>query len=80
MHSIKFSGYRMRIKCDQDPLAVEQNNYATTVVNASIFYDLDTWPKIIISNFKLKNCLFGVATRVKIVVKKVGVEWLWNSI
>ena len=70
LHSIKFSGYRMRIKCDQDPLAVERNIYATAIVNTSTFYDLDTWPKSIINNFKLKNCLFGVATRIKIVVKK----------
>ena len=26
---IKLSGYRMRIKCDREPLTVEQNNYAT---------------------------------------------------
>ena len=41
LHSIKPSGYRMGIKFDKDPLAVEQNNYATKIVNAYINYDLD---------------------------------------
>ena len=29
LDSIKPSGYRMRIKCDREPLTVEQNNYTT---------------------------------------------------
>ena len=29
IHSIKRSGYRMKIKFDKDPLAVELNNYTT---------------------------------------------------
>ena len=33
LHTIKLSGYRMRIKFDKDPLAVEQNNYLTKIVN-----------------------------------------------
>ena len=32
----KHSGYRMRIKFYEDPLAVEQNNYLTKLVNVSI--------------------------------------------
>ena len=33
-HSKKLSGYRMRIKFDKNPLAVEQNKYATKILNA----------------------------------------------
>ena len=47
----------MGIKFDKDPLSVEQNNYAAKIVNAYTVYELDTWPKILLNNFKLKNCL-----------------------
>ena len=43
LHSIKLSGYKVGIKFDKDPSAVEQNNYATKIVNAYMVYDLDTW-------------------------------------
>ena len=33
------------MKFDKDPLAIEQNNYLTKIVNVYIVYDLDTWPK-----------------------------------
>ena len=36
MHSIKLYGYRMTITFDKDPLAVEQNNHTTKIVNAYI--------------------------------------------
>ena len=36
LHSIKLSGYKMGIECDGDPLAVEQNNYLTKIVNVYI--------------------------------------------
>ena len=32
LHSIKLSGYRIRIEFDKDPLALEQNNYLTKTV------------------------------------------------
>ena len=32
LHSIKFSGYKTGIKFDKDPLAVEQNNYASKII------------------------------------------------
>ena len=35
----------MKIKFDKDPLAVEQNNYETTLVYVYIVYDLDAWPR-----------------------------------
>ena len=31
----------MGIKYDKDPLAVEQSNYASKIVNVHIVYDLD---------------------------------------
>ena len=55
----------MGIKFDKDPLAVEQNNYATKIVNAYIAYGLDAWPKILFREFTLKNCLFGAIITVK---------------
>ena len=41
LHSIKLSEYNTGIKFDENPLAVEQNNYATKVVNACIVFDLE---------------------------------------
>ena len=41
LHSIKLSGYNTGIKFDEDPLAVEQNNYASKIVNAYIVFDLE---------------------------------------
>ena len=41
LNSIELSEYRMRIKFDKDPLAVEQNSYLTKIVNVYIVYDLD---------------------------------------
>ena len=38
----KFFGYKIGIKFDQDPLVVEQSNYATKIVNACTVYELDT--------------------------------------
>ena len=57
LHSIKLSGYRMGTKFNRDSLPVEQNNYATKIVNAYIVYDWDAWSNNPLSNFKLKNCL-----------------------
>ena len=55
----------MGIKFVNDPLAVEQNNYATKIVNAYIFHELDAWPKVLLDNFKLKNCLYGATNIIK---------------
>ena len=67
LHSVKISGYRMRIKFDKDPLAIEQNNYLTKLGNVYIVYELKDWPQDPINNFKFKNCLFGATN---IVIKK----------
>ena len=64
-NSLKLSEYRFGIKFDKDPLAVEQNNYLTKIVNVYIVYQLNTWPKTPTNNFKFKNCLFGATNVVK---------------
>ena len=53
------------MKLDKDPLAVEQKNYLTKIVNVYIVYDLDAWPKIPLRNFTMKNCLLGATSIVK---------------
>ena len=55
----------MGIKFDKGPLAAEQSNYFTKIVNVHIVYDLDAWPKNSTNNFKFKNCLFGETNIVK---------------
>ena len=40
------------IKNWQDPLAVEQSNYLSKIVNAWIVYDLDAWPRNPTNNLK----------------------------
>ena len=64
-HSINLSGYKMGMKIDKKPLAVEQNNSASKIVNAYIVSDLDAWPRNPTSNFKFKNVLFGATSVVK---------------
>ena len=66
----------MRIKFDKDPLVVEQNNYATKIVNAYIVYDLDAWPNNPLNNFKLKSCLFGATNTVKSSDQE---KWVFNA-
>ena len=65
LHSIKLSVYGIRIKFDEDPLAIEQNNYLTKIVNIYIVYDLDAWPRNLTNNFKFQNCSFGATREVK---------------
>ena len=59
LNSINLSEYRIRIKFDKDPLAVEQNNYLTKNLNFYIVCDLDAWSRNLTNNFRFKNCLFG---------------------
>ena len=65
MHNIKLSEYRVGIKFEKDPFAVEQNNYASKIVNFYSVYDLDVWPRSPTNNFKFRNCLFGSISVVK---------------
>ena len=55
----------MGVKYDKDPLAAEQNNYVSKIVNVYIVFDLDAWPKNPTNDFKFKKCLFGETTVVK---------------
>ena len=57
--------YRIRIKFDKDPLAVEQSSYLTKFVYAYIVYGLYDWPKNGANNLKFKNCLFEASNIVK---------------
>ena len=57
LHIIKLAEYKVKIKFNKDPLAAEQNNYAITVVNAYIVYDLDVCPNNPVGNFTLKKIL-----------------------
>ena len=59
LHSMKLSGYRIGLKSDKDPLAVEQNNYLSKIVNVYIAFDLNALPSNPTNNFKFKNCLSG---------------------
>ena len=60
----------MGINFDEDPLAVEQSNYFTKIVNLCIIYDLDARPRNPTNNYKCKDCLFGATNMVKKVIKK----------
>ena len=40
LNIIKLSGCKMRVKSDKNPLAVEQNNYLTEIVNIYMVYVL----------------------------------------
>ena len=65
LSNIKYFGKKIGMQFNNTPLVEEQNNYASKIVNISIVYDLDTWPKISLRNFTLKNCLFGATNVVK---------------
>ena len=58
LHKIKFSGYKIGIKFDKEPLVVEQNNYVTKIVNAYIVHNLDDQPKNQSNNFKISFLFF----------------------
>ena len=60
----------MRIKLDKDPLVVEQNNYASKIVNVYVVYDLDIQPRNSTNNFEFKNWLFGATSVVQNVINR----------
>ena len=47
-------GEKIALQPNYTLLAVEQNNYATKIVNICIVYDLDNWPKNPLRKFTLK--------------------------
>ena len=65
LHSIKLSGYRIRIQFNNSVLVVEQNDFATKDTDTFIVYDLDDWLKIPLNYFKLKNCSFVASNMIK---------------
>ena len=65
LNSIKLSEYRIGIIFDKDPLAAEQKNYLTKIVNGYVVYDFDAWPRNTTNNFKFKNCLFEATNIVR---------------
>ena len=66
----------MRIKLDKDPLAIEQSNYASKILNIYSAYDLDAWPKVRLRNFVIKPCLFGATSIVKNSDKE---KWVYSA-
>ena len=55
--SIILSGYRMGIKFDKDPLAIEKKQLSTEIVNVYIVYYLDAWPSNLTNTYRSINCL-----------------------
>ena len=80
LRSIKLSGYKMGVRFDKDPLAIEQNNYLIKIVNVYIVYQFAALPKTPTNNFKVKSCLFAATNIVKNCDKKVSIQWIRNSI
>ena len=70
LYSVKPSGYRIEMKFDKNPSAVEQSHYLSKIVNVYFFCDLDAWPRNPTNNIKLKNCLFGATNIEKKLIKK----------
>ena len=66
----------MRIKLDKDPLAIEQSNYASKILNIYSAYDLDAGPKVRLRNFVIKPCLFGATSIVKNSDKE---KWVYSA-
>ena len=64
-NSIKISKYKISTKFDKVPLAVEQNDYLTKIVNVYIVYDLNSWSKNPTNIFKFQIYLFGATNIVK---------------
>ena len=50
LHNVRLFGYKIGIQFNKSVLVVEQNNYATKIVNAYIVYNLDDWPKFLLNN------------------------------
>ena len=74
--NIKYFYYKIGMQFSNTPLVVEQNNYATKIVNAYIVYDLDNWTKIPFRNVTSKNCLFGATNIAKNSDKS---KWMYSG-
>ena len=71
------TGYRIGIKFDKDPLAVEQSNYLSKILNVYIVFGLDALPRNLTRNVKFKNCLFGATTTTD---KNLGKTAIWTIV
>ena len=74
MHSIKLSGYRIEIKFDKNPLALEKLLEQNCKFLHGLY--LDAWPKIPLRNFTIKNCLSGATFIVKNSDKE---KWMYSG-
>ena len=54
LHSMKVHGYKLKIKFNKDPSAVEQKNYRTKIVKGYFVYESGDWPNNPLKNFTLK--------------------------
>ena len=61
---MKYFRNKIGIKFNETSLVMEQNNYATKIVNVYIVYDLDNWPKNLLRNFNIEK-LFDSTNIVK---------------
>ena len=68
--NVKYFKNKIGIQFNSTSLVIEQNNYATKIVNVYIIYDLDNWPKKARRNFTSKNCLFGLTNIIKDIDKE----------
>ena len=59
LHGIKLFEHKIRIKLDKYPLAGQQNNYLTKIVNAYFVYDLNAYPRDPTNSFKSENGPLG---------------------
>ena len=53
--NVKYFGNRIKIQFNNTPLVIEQNNYASKIVNVYIAYDLDNCQKKSVSKFYTKK-------------------------
>ena len=68
--------HKIVIQFHNTTLVVEQNIYVIKTVSAFIIFDLDSWPKIPLRNFTLKNCLYGATNRAKDSDKE---KWMYSG-
>ena len=61
----KYFEEKMQLQFGNSVLVVEQNNYATKILNSYIVYELDNWQRKPLNNFTFKNFLFGATNTVK---------------
>ena len=64
--------YKLKLLFSRSALVMEQNNYKTSILNAQIFSDLNSWSRNRSDNFTLKNWLFGITNIKKVAVKVIG--------